>query len=122
MNAWEFSCIAIEADKLVAGLTKPLMGESVGMVRIFRMNAPTYSGLRCEKLRDVHLPINPRSPRDAPHLLSISKDGNILTCATPKHGYYYSWNIAKARLEEPTLITSGCLKVTEVCCPPHISL
>lgn len=113
INAWEFSCVAIEADKLVAGLSKSLMGESVGMVRIFRVNAPTYSGLRCEKLRDVHLPINPRSPRDAPHVLSISKDGGTLTCATPKHGYYYSWNIAKARIEEPTLINSGRLKVTE---------
>lgn len=114
-TGWDNACVAIAADKLVVGLSKALRGENVGMVRIFKMNAPTYPGLRCEKLRDIHLPINPRFPQDAPHILSISKDGNYLTCGTPKHGYYYSWDISKARVTEPNLITEGRLKVTDVC-------
>lgn len=112
-KGWENSCVAIAVDKLAVGLSKTLHGENVGMVRIFKMNAPTYPGLRFEKLRDMHLPINPRQPQDAPHMLSVSKDGNYLTCGTPKHGYYFAWDMSRARTTDPVRIATGRVKVTD---------
>lgn len=109
IKGWEFSCVTIGADKIALGLRMNLKSESAGTVRIYRMNAPTYDGPPFERWgKDIHLPINPRHPQDAPHLLTLSADGHYLTSGTPKFGYYFAWNIA--RIGEPRLLANGRLR------------
>ncbi|KAI5780820.1 hypothetical protein EDC01DRAFT_256485 [Geopyxis carbonaria] len=109
IKGWEHSCVAISNDKLVVGLSKALRGENIGMLRLYRMNAPTYEGHRYERVgKDIHLPIPPQDPQDAPHILWLNGDGSFLTCGTPSLGYYFAWDIA--RLGEPKLMMKGQLR------------
>ena len=53
----EYTSVDIAGDKLVVGLCNGPKGENVGTIRIYRMNAPTYSGHRFEILtEDISLP------------------------------------------------------------------
>ncbi|KAF8537063.1 hypothetical protein BDD12DRAFT_888648 [Trichophaea hybrida] len=109
IKGWEYSTVDIAANKLVVGLSKALKGEDIGMVRIYRMNSHTYDGHRYERCgKDIHLPIHPKQPQDAPKILTLSKDGNYVTCATPRFGYYFIWDIS--RPDEPKLLSSSQLK------------
>ena len=109
IKGWEYSTVDIAADKLVVGLIKALKGEDIGMIRIYRMNSPSYEGHRYERCgRDTHLPIHPQEPQDAPSILKLSKDGNSVSCGTPRFGYYFAWDIS--RRGEPCLLTSCQLK------------
>ncbi|KAG0635106.1 hypothetical protein HOY80DRAFT_475702 [Tuber brumale] len=112
-TGWENTCVAIGGDKIVVGMSKKIRGETQGLIRIYKMNAPTYQGLRCERIKDLHLPLNVRAISDAPHIITVSQDGNHLTCATPECGYFFSWDISRVRVKDPHLIASGALKVTE---------
>jgi hypothetical protein len=109
IKGWEYSCVSIAANKLVVGLTKALRGEDIGMLRIYRMNAPTFDGHRYERCgKDIHLPIHPQHAQDAPHLVTLTKDGNFVTCGTPRFGYYFAWDIS--RIGEPKHLATSQLK------------
>ncbi|PWW72792.1 hypothetical protein C7212DRAFT_223317 [Tuber magnatum] len=112
-TGWENACVAIGGDKIVVGMSKRIRDETQGLIRIYKMNAPTYQGLRCERIRDLHLPLDIRATPDAPHIVSLTQDGNHLTCATSKCGYFFSWDISRVRVRDPHLIANGALKVTE---------
>ncbi|RPB03604.1 hypothetical protein L873DRAFT_1669581 [Choiromyces venosus 120613-1] len=112
-TGWENTCVSIAGDKIVVGMSKKIREETQGLIRIYKMNAPTYQGLRCERIRDLHLPLNVRAIPDAPHIISLTQDGNHLACATPKCGYFFAWDISRVRVMDPHLIASGALKVTE---------
>ncbi|CUS10604.1 unnamed protein product [Tuber aestivum] len=112
-TGWENACVAIGGDKIVVGMSKKIRDETQGLIRIYKMNAPTYQGLRCERIRDLHLPLDIRATPDAPHIISLTQDGNHLTCATSKCGYFFSWDISRVRAKDPHLIASGALNVTE---------
>jgi hypothetical protein len=93
----------------VVGLSKALRGEDIGMIRIYRMNAHTYDGHRYERCgKDIHLPIHPQHPQDAPHIVTLTKDGNFVTCGTPRFGYYFAWDIS--RVGEPKHLATGQLR------------
>lgn len=80
---------------LVVGLSKPLKSEAIGMIRLYRQNRHSYDGHRYECVgKDIHLPIHPRQPQDSPHIITLSRDGRHVACATPRFGYYFAWNIA----------------------------
>jgi hypothetical protein len=116
IKGWEYNTVDITTNKLVVGLTKALKGEDIGMLRIYRMNSHTYDGHRYERCgKDIHLPIHPQQPQDAPSILTLSKDGNYVTCGTPRFGYYFTWDIS--RPGEPRLLSSSQLKRTSVFFP-----
>ena len=110
-TGWENTCVTIVADKLAVGMSKRRRDDTQGALRIYKMNAPTYKGSPCDRVRDVLLPTD---VQDAPHLVSLTQDGNNLTCGTPKYGHFFSWDISRILAKEPSLIAKGGLKVTEV--------
>jgi len=93
-------------------MSKRLRDDTQGLLRIYKLNAPTYHGRAAKRIRDVPLPISPRAVQDAPHLVSLTQDGNHLACGTPKCGYFFAWDISRVRMMDPILISSGSLKVT----------
>lgn len=96
IRGWEYTCVSIAANKLAVGLSRSVRGgETIGLLRLYRLNATTFDGHRYERFgKDLHLPIHPQHPQDAPHLINLSKDGTHLTCATPRCGYYFAWDIS----------------------------
>ncbi|KAL7272547.1 SPS-sensor component ptr3 [Rhizina undulata] len=113
MKGWELTCAAISSDKLVISLSKVSTDGSLAIIRIYKMNAPSYTGHRCEILREFYLPTLNRQT-DAPHILTLSRDGNYLTCGTRRHGYYFAWDLSRIGMTpEPRLISSGKLTVSE---------
>ena len=106
IKGWEYSAVSISSTVLVVGLSKPLKTEAIGLLRLYRQNSASYDGHRYECIgKDIHLPIHPRQPQDSPHILTLSKDGQHVACATPRFGYYFAWNIARPN-EPRHLITS----------------
>ncbi|KAI5854379.1 hypothetical protein BZA05DRAFT_335629 [Tricharina praecox] len=96
IKGWEYSAVSISSTVLIVGLSKPLKSEAIGMLRLYRQNAHSYDGHRYECVgKDIHLPIHPRQPQDSPHILTLSKDGRHVACATPRFGYYFVWNISR---------------------------
>lgn len=95
IKGWEYSAVSISTTMLIVGLSKPLKSEAVGMIRLYRQNGHSYDGHRYECVgKDIHLPIHPRQPQDSPHIITLSRDGRYVACATPRFGYYFVWNIA----------------------------
>jgi hypothetical protein len=109
-KGWEFCSVAIAADRLAVGLEKSVKGdERIGKLCIYRMTAPTFNGPRAERCgKDIHMPINPHLPQDSPHLLSLTTDGNFVSCGTPKFGHYFAWDISRSG--EARQITKGQLR------------
>lgn len=118
IKGWEYCSVDIAADKLVVGLSTALKGENISTFRIYRMNAHTYDGHRFDRCghNDIHLPLHHWEPRDTPSILTLSKDGNFLTCATPQFGYYFVWDISRS---EPKLLARHQLKKHQVCFVPE---
>lgn len=88
----------------------------MGKIQIFHMSPPTLPGLagrpRYEFAgKDLNLPIDPTKPQDAPHVLSLTRCGNFLSCGTPKLGYYFTWDISWG---EPRIMTNRQLRFFEV--------
>lgn len=110
---WYLTCVNIAADKLVVGMSSPLAVESerLGQVRVYKMVSADYSAPTWTFLRDIRLPIKPKKPQDAPHNVSLTHDGRYVTCCTPTHGYFYSWELQDSNPE--VLISNGRLSVTQ---------
>jgi len=113
VKGWEYSAVTVAADKLVVGLSKGLLGEDIGTVRIYSLNDESFPGHRYQTCRkDIHLPISPKYPQDAPSIMSLTRDGRYVTCGTPKFGYYFVWDISYP--SEPRLAFSNQLKRYQV--------
>lgn len=116
-DKWEYTCVAISADKLVVGLKAPLHSptENLGAIRIYKMSTVEFAGPRWVKHRDIRMPIGPLKEQDAPHYLSLTRDGRHVTCCTPVHGYFFSWDLEYLNEKgEPTLVSNGKLAYTQV--------
>jgi hypothetical protein len=113
-EGWEHTCVSIAADKLVIGMQTGLSaaGESLGMVRVYKMTSTDFSTPIWVKWKDIRLPIGPDKPQDSPHNITVTRDGQYLTCCTPVYGYFFAWDMSGER--EPFLISNGRLSVTQV--------
>jgi hypothetical protein len=113
VKGWEYNAVTVAADKLVVGLSKRLLGEDIGTIRIYSLNDNSFPEHRFQTCRkDIHLPIHPKYPQDAPSIMSLTRDGRYVTCGTPKFGYYFVWDISYP--SEPRLAFTNQLKRYQV--------
>ncbi|RPA86284.1 hypothetical protein BJ508DRAFT_302185 [Ascobolus immersus RN42] len=112
-DGWDHTCVSIAADKLVIGMATSLSaaGESLGMVRVYKMTSTDIGTPMWTKWKDIRLPIGPDKPQDSPHNITVTRDGQYLTCCTPVYGYFFAWDMSGER--EPFLISNGRLSVTQ---------
>lgn len=103
LQGWECSCVDISARRIAVGLKKALKGEDIGMLRIYekRDGLVTIDGEErprgvknsWELIQHINIPLDARQMQDAPGFVKLSKDGGFVSVATPKLGYYVTWNI-----------------------------
>ncbi|TGZ77158.1 hypothetical protein EX30DRAFT_374885 [Ascodesmis nigricans] len=116
IKGWNFSAVAINGSLLVVGLSKFVdKTEQTGKIQIFRMNPPNLSGSstvpRYELIgKDLDLPFKSGTPHDAPHVISLTRCGRYLSCGTPKHGYYFTWDLWQP---EPRILANRQLRFFE---------
>jgi hypothetical protein len=103
LQGWECSCVDISARRIAVGLKKALKGEDIGMLRIYekRDGLVTIDGEErprgvtnsWELIQHINIPLDARHMQDAPGFVKLSRDGGFVSVATPKLGYYVTWNI-----------------------------